>query len=296
MDRITADEFAIWQRRAIADVVSVTAIGPDRFRNIVAQRNSRGQLFGGQIVGLALQAASETVVDRPVHAMNGYFLRLGTVQEPVELAVERVFDGGSFSNRRVSASQSGKLLFQLQASFQAEENGVEHALRAGSVPDPESLPRIQDLVEEWGGRVPQGAGNRLRLATAIDLRPVDPLAYFVGDPDVRQRSAWIRTSSAAGLPDSMHRSILAYMADYWLAETASMPHERVGPQRLFLASLNQSTWFYRRFRMDDWLLVEAESETAQGGRGIGRSRVFDREGLLIAAAEQEVLIRSAKNA
>lgn len=286
--------FGLWTGETIGEVVRVAEAGTDRFRNVVAQRNSIGQLFGGQSVGLALQAASETVEGRRAHALTCYFLRMGSVDEPVELSVERIFDGGSFSNRHVSIRQNGALLFQLQASFQRDEAGVEHALPPPDVPDAEKLMPIQAIVEYWRDRMPAGVANRLRLAPAIDLRPVDPGAYMVGTPDQRGRLAWVRTPGAAGLADAMQRSILAYLCDYWLAETAVLPHEEPGPQRLFLASLNQSTWFYRPFRLDEWLLVDCETPAAQSGRGIGRSRIFDRNGQLVASAAQEVLIRRRK--
>jgi acyl-CoA thioesterase-2 len=283
--------FGLWQGTTIGEVVRVAPAGADSFRNVVAQRNSIGQLFGGQSVGLALQAASETVEGRPAHALTCYFLRMGSVDAPVDLLVERIFDGGSFSNRRVSVRQNGALLFQLQASFQRDECGVEHALPPPDVPGAESLMPIQAIVNQWRDRMPDGVANRLRLPPAIDLRPVDPAAYMVGTADQRARLAWVRVPSAAGLPDATQRSILAYLCDYWLAETAVLPHEEPGRQRLFLASLNQSTWFYRPFSLYDWLLVDCETAAAQSGRGIGRSRMFDRNGRLIGSAAQEALIR-----
>jgi len=91
------------------------------------------QLFGGQVIGQALSAASQTVVpERHVHSMHGYFLRPGDSHQPVVYDVDRVRDGGSFSTRRVSAIQKGQTIFTCSASFQADETGFEHQLPMAS--------------------------------------------------------------------------------------------------------------------------------------------------------------------
>jgi acyl-CoA thioesterase II len=50
-------------------------------------------------------------------------------------------------------------------------------------------------------------------------------------------------------------------------------------------------WFYRDFRMDDWLLYAMESPVAAGARGLSFGRIFTRDGTLVAVTAQEGLIR-----
>src|SRR3954471_18231464 len=70
------------------------------------------QLFGGQVLGQSLSAASPTVEEaRHVHSLHGYFLRPGDAALPVVYSVDRVRDGGSFSTRRVTAIQKGHPIF-----------------------------------------------------------------------------------------------------------------------------------------------------------------------------------------
>ena len=286
--------FERWDGKDVVRTVTIVPEGGDRFLSIVAHRNSSHKLFGGQLMGLALQAASATVQDRAAQAVSGFFVRGGSIDAPVELSVERVFDGGSFSHRRVVAHQSCNRLFDLYASFQAEEPGVEHADVAPDVPPPETLAPLSELLPLWRQRLPEGVGALLDVGRAVDLRPIDPAVYFGNAGGDRRRVAWVRVPSAASaVSDATHRSILAYLTDYWLAQTALLPH--AGPEctaRYYLASLNQTMWFHRPCRVDEWLLIDCDSPSAQNGRGIGRSLIFDRQGRLAASAAQEVLIRA----
>ncbi|SVA74403.1 uncharacterized protein METZ01_LOCUS127257, partial [marine metagenome] len=74
------------------------------------------QVFGGQVLGQALTAASRTVKDRNVHSLHAYFLRRGDFEAPIVYEVDRARDGGSFSNRRVIAVQHGEQIFNMTAS------------------------------------------------------------------------------------------------------------------------------------------------------------------------------------
>ncbi|MCJ7814750.1 MAG: thioesterase family protein, partial [Xanthomonadales bacterium] len=84
------------------------------------------RVFGGQVLAQALLAASHTVVDRQAHSLHAYFLRAGDHNAPIVYSVDRSRDGGSFSARRVVAIQHGRPIFTLAASFQVEEEGLEH--------------------------------------------------------------------------------------------------------------------------------------------------------------------------
>src|ERR1700737_3772715 len=84
------------------------------------------QVFGGQVLGQALTAASATVAHRVVHSLHAYFLRRGDFNAPIVYQVDRSLDGHSFSNRRVVAIQHGESIFNMAASFQVVEAGLDH--------------------------------------------------------------------------------------------------------------------------------------------------------------------------
>ncbi|MFT6656471.1 MAG: acyl-CoA thioesterase-2, partial [Marinomonas primoryensis] len=84
------------------------------------------KLFGGQVIGQGLSAATQTVEGRFPHSLHCYFLRPGDSAHPIEYDVEVVRDGGSFSVRRVIASQFGKSILAMTVSFHIEETGLDH--------------------------------------------------------------------------------------------------------------------------------------------------------------------------
>ncbi|MGD8358141.1 MAG: thioesterase family protein, partial [Lysobacterales bacterium] len=100
------------------------------------------RVFGGQVLAQALLAASYTIEDRLVHSLHAYFLRAGDHNAPIVYNVDRSRDGRSFSARRVVAIQHGRPIFTLSASFQVEEQGLEHQFDAPDVPEPDSLQPI----------------------------------------------------------------------------------------------------------------------------------------------------------
>src|SRR6186997_773093 len=83
-----------------------------------------GTVFGGQVLGQALSAATQTVPpDRQVHSLHAYFLRPGDVKRPIVYDVDRIRDGHSFTTRRVVAIQAGRPIFNMSCSFQVAETG-----------------------------------------------------------------------------------------------------------------------------------------------------------------------------
>ena len=96
------------------------------------------RVFGGQVIGQALVAASRTVEpERKAHSLHAYFLRPGDPGVPIIYEVDRIRDGKSFVTRRVVAIQHGHAIFSMSASFQVEEIGLDHQMPAPDVPPPE---------------------------------------------------------------------------------------------------------------------------------------------------------------
>src|SRR5579864_3855665 len=106
------------------------------------------QVFGGQVLGQALTAASATIEGRVVHSLHAYFLRRGDFNAPIVYQVDRSLDGHSFANRRVVAIQHGAQIFNMAASFQAPEEGLDHQIDMPAVPQPEELPDLSSPPPE----------------------------------------------------------------------------------------------------------------------------------------------------
>ena len=81
-------------------------------------------VYGGQVLGQALFAASQTVNNRAAHSLHSYFLRLGDKHAPIIYEVDRIRDGQSYTTRRVVAIQHDTPIFNLAASFKVTEEGI----------------------------------------------------------------------------------------------------------------------------------------------------------------------------
>jgi len=250
------------------------------------------RVYGGQVLGQALRAASATVENREVHSLHAYFLRAGDVEADIVYIVDRARDGGSFSNRRVIAIQHGQQIFNMTASFQQPERGLEHQSAMPEVPPPEALADLRELTAAVLEKIPEKLRRYFTHERPFEVRPVWPLALLSSEKTEPRQCFWIKAVDR--LPDDpeVHRNLLAYISDYQLVATATLPHGiRFESGRLFLASLDHAMWFHRPFRLDDWLLYTMESPNAVGARGLARGEFFSRAGALVASTAQEGLIR-----
>ena len=252
-----------------------------------------GAVFGGQVLGQALSAAAQTVPsDRPVHSMQGYFLRQGDARQPIVYDVDAIRDGSSFHTRRVVAIQGGHAIFSLSASFQRVEGGLDHADAMPAVPPPETLASELEHARRAAHQIPEGLRTMALAERPIEIRPVQAVNYLKPAVAAPRRQLWYRAAGA--LPDdpAVHRHLLAYASDFNFLVTAMLPHGvswlTPGMQ---VASLDHVMWFHRDFRFDDWLLYDVDSPSASGARGLVRGRFFDRAGRLVASVAQEGLMR-----
>jgi acyl-CoA thioesterase II len=250
------------------------------------------RVFGGQVLGQALTAASYTTGLRQVHSLHAYFLLPGDVNAPIVYEVDIARDGKSFSTRRVVAIQHGRPIFNMAASFQTPEEGLEHAAAMPDVPGPEGLPDVRELPREMFEKLPDKLRRFLMHVRPFEYRFVEPVQIVPPVVAEARRHLWIKTIGP--LPDNadLHRNVLAYLSDYQLIATALRPHGvDYAAGNLQLATLDHAVWFHRPCRVDDWLLYAIESPSASGGRGFALGRFFTRDGKLVASTAQEGVIR-----
>ena len=267
------------------------------------QKGGVGRVFGGQVIAQALQAAQGSVEKGKVaHSLHAYFLRGGEEGPPIDYAIARDFDGRSFSNRRVVASQpdgdgNPRPILNLIASFQTSEPGLEHDdYVMPDVAPPEELKSDmevrREIVERAGDKMDERARATVMRPRPIEIRTVGKLHWMNSQPSEPQAWSWFR--AVAPLPDdpAMHRAVIAYASDFTLLGTSALPHglswmrgELVG------ASLDHAIWFHREARADEWLLYATDSPWSGGGRGFNRGRIFSRDGKLVASVAQEGMMR-----
>ena len=245
-------------------------------------------VYGGQVLGQALMAASHTVEGLRAHSMHAYFLRAGSTALPIIYDVERTRDGSSFSTRRVVAIQKGRPIFTMTASFQKDEPGVKHQLQRPHVmPVAQATQRSSML-----GKRP--LPFEVRSADWNPDRPEPQVIEFSreGQKDAVWRR-WFRPNGELPEDPHVHQALLAYVSDFSFIRVAMRPHElRLGDRRNHIASLDHAMWFHQDFRFDDWLLYDTDSPMAHGARGFCRGGFFTPEGDLIASVAQEGLVRA----
>ena len=248
-------------------VLDLEPIEVNYFRGI-SPDDHRQRVFGGQVAGQALVAASRTVEPTlSVHSLHAYFLRPGDPAVPILYDVDRIRDGRSFVTRRVVAVQHGQAIFNLAASFHKHEPGLDHQFPMPDVPAPDELPTWQDQWAPWRHLL----GDFWARPRAIEVRYVDflPPDRVHGAPP-RQR-VWFRADGV--LPDDpvLHACVVTYASDLTLVDTTLVAHgSSTFDQGIMMASLDHAMWFHRPFRADEWLLYDQDSPSAGGARGLAR--------------------------
>jgi acyl-CoA thioesterase-2 len=250
------------------------------------------RVFGGQVIGQALVAASRTVEGRSPHSLHGYFLLPGDPKVPIIYDVERIRDGRSFTTRRVKAIQHGQPIFTLSASFHVEEPGLSHQMAMPDGPTPDQLPTESDIRERVMPLMPDPVRAYFERERPIELRPVEFKRYMTRDGLDPYFNVWIRATGTLPEDPAIHQAVLAYASDMTLLDSTLVAHGRtVFEREIQAASLDHALWFHRPFRADEWLLYAQDSPFAGGARGFARGSIFTSDGVLVASVAQEGLIR-----
>jgi acyl-CoA thioesterase-2 len=276
----------LYNTEEVLKLLAIEKVGEDRY---VGQSHFMGSpnVFGGQVAAQALYAACDTVQGRRPHSLHSLFILPGDLKLPIAFDVERVRDGGSFSTRRVVATQEGRRIFVLSASFQQQEEGLSHQKPMPVHADPETL---DSTLRAWRDRAIER--HRPFRPVPVDFRSDGNDDVFSTRSRLPYKQVW--TKAPIALTDSplVHETLFTYVSDYGLLWTSLQPHGiKMGEPRLQIASLDHTIWFHRPFRMDEWLLFAMESPNASGGRGLNFAYVYNRQGVLVATVAQEGLIR-----
>ncbi len=288
-----------WDGRHIGDLLALARISDSRFRSQYSETNEHGRIYGGQILGQALSAASETVSkDRFASCLQLVFAAGGLPDQAIDFEVQTLQEGKRFSARTVRGlQQNGRILCDACVTFAKALELPAHEAPpppdCGLDRDPEDCPALED-VDRPGVRVVERTLNYMyRPHRAIDMR-----APFVGDllpatsAEPRMRF-WIRLRQTLGDAPDLHAAAFAYLSDYWINFAACIAHVSAVAERdarLYVASLNHTIWLHRPLRADAWLLFDCVSPSGAFGRGLATARVFSQAGDLVASAAQECLL------
>lgn len=261
----------------LRQLFELSQTGPDAYvAPFIA--TTRPRTFGGQVAAQSLAAATATVPGGFLaHSLHAYFLREAAPDCPIELSVDRTREGRSFCTRQVRASQSGRPVFVMIASFHVGDEGpVRTGLKpdvVAGIPAPLDLPDAEPFAGFWQNwhewdirRVPGHVG------------PTEQL--------------WVRHRDSLGDDPLLHTLALTYLSDLTLLGVAVGSEGQDGLRHdLQMASLDHALWFLRPPRVDEWMLYDQSSPCTGGGRALTEGRLYDATGQLVASVVQEGLMR-----
>ncbi|WP_223032744.1 acyl-CoA thioesterase [Hanstruepera marina] len=278
----------------LLNILQLDRISDNQF-NGISKTVGSPTVFGGQVLAQALNAAYRSITNnRVLHSMHAYFLEAGDLKLSIQYQVDTMRDGGSFSVRRVTASQNNKVIFILSASFHKIEKGYEHQIKMKpDIKKPEELLSWDDMLDTYGEFLPKKTKTFLEIPRPVEFKPThinNPLEKKDLPP---VSDVWFKLK---GDVDQLNlatcQQILTYISDYNILSVALQPHaSKAHWGNTQTASLDHSMWYYRDFDFSDWLLFSLESPNSSNARGFAKGNIFTRDGKLVASVAQEGLMR-----
>lgn len=257
------------------------------------------RVFGGQVLGQALNAAVRTVEpDRTPHSLHSYFLRPGDLTRPIIYEVDPIRNGRSFSTRRVVAKQRGEAIFNASISFQIAEDGLSHQFDF-----PENIPHYSELANDFD------RAEEISKLMGISKEKFRSYYLIFGTDILEMRTPslettimpgeyepnfgfWFRFNEAIGKDATTQQTLLAFISDKALMSTALRPHPvNFQTHKIIGASLDHSMWFHEEIDVTQWIYYHIDSPRSAGARGFNRGSFYTEDGRLICSTAQEGLIR-----
>lgn len=245
------------------------AHGPTR-RNVVE---------GGQLLAEAIVAASKVLPEQRVTSASMIFTKAASFDAPVELTVDVLRRGRTFSSAEVRVNQHGVLR---AAGVVLADSGASEVMR-----DTERMP---DVPEPDAAVAFPGFGMTGREIRVVD-GAYDPDPDRVGPPVI---NAWVRFRNAPREP-YLQAALLAQSTTHWTIAAGMLPHRGMGEARahitLSTGIMKATVAFHDDVDIADWLLYT--NHAFWSGRGLvqGDGRVFSRDGRLAASYTIQAMVR-----
>lgn len=258
--------------------LALTPLGDGRFRAPHAP-DTRGVVFGGQMLAQALVAAAAVQPAKRVKSVQTIFAKGVSMDAPVDIVCQSLHEGRNLGSVSITFEQGGRTCAALLALMDVAE---------------------PDLVRYQGPVMPD-----VPPPDPSAVRPIPhaaPEGVIVGDVDIMDPDAvgpaslqiWARFP---GAPDdgTTSRALLSYATDGWLIATAMRPHAGVGQSMahssISTGVVSHALAFHDDLDVREWHLIDHSTLFSGGGRTYGQGNVFTTDGRLVATFVQESLLR-----
>ncbi len=274
----------------LAELLALSPGGPCRWigHAPAALGNNTGGIFGGLLFGQAAAAAALTV-ERPLHMMAARFSRAGAPGKSIDYIVSEPLDGGSFSSRRITASQGDRLLAEFNASFQADEPGLDFDEGWNDPPAPEGLPTLAEAAAEFD-YLPKPTLRALSRMRGLEIRPIEADALLSPGSNKPAR-IWVRVRACLAARPDLWAPAVGHLSDAMMAGPGVARHTFILNPDFFGTTLSHTLWLHRQADPSQWLFHEIACHWTGGGRTLNLGRLYTRDGRLLATNAQEALLR-----
>lgn len=277
----TSISFPAWGDASdLLQLIDVEPIGSGRFVGLPYRDVTRNVVEGGQMLAQAIVAAGKTIPDQRVTTAHMIFCKSAAFDSTLEVDVEVLRPGRTFSTLQVKLSQDEKLR---SVGLLLLDSGAEDVIR-GAIPMPD-VGGPADAKETGGFRV---TGREIRvLDAAYDGNP-----DRIGPPEIY---AWCRFKEA---PEEayLHTALMAQSTTHWTIAAAMRPHagfgEALAHSTLSTGVMSISIAFHEQVDVTQWLLYANPAVHSGNGLAQGEGHVFTEDGQLVATYTLQAMIRA----
>jgi acyl-CoA thioesterase II len=266
-------------RSPILSSFALERLGHTSFRGPSVPDERRPVVFGGQIMGQMIVAASTSDPTKQVRSLHVIFARAGTVKLPVDIDLDPVHSGRALGSVGATAAQGDRVLSRGLLLLDAgEPDVIRHQIPSMPHAGPDDAPPVAG---------PDQPGVQFRIVDGVDL--MTTAATGPAELDV-----WVRFLDVPDDPP-LHQALLSWYTDPFLIAAAMRPHEGIGQaqahETLSTGVISHTLTFHESFRADEWMLIANRSVHAGAGRTYGEGHVFREDGRLVASFVQENMVR-----
>jgi acyl-CoA thioesterase-2 len=252
--------------------------GPGRFVAPGYHETTRNVVEGGQLLAQALVVAAKSTPAQRLASAYATFPKAATFDRPIELTVEPLRLGRTFSTLSVRGNQNGTVVSPVLVLMGTDTEGVMR--------DTVAMPAVAgpEESEPYDMRV---IGRAVRVVDGAYSSDPDR----TGPPELY---AWLRFRDDP--PELYLRNALVAQAiTHWTIAAAMRPHTGIGEAdahvTLSTGPMSVAIAFHDDAPLDQWLLYA--NRATWSGRGLchGEGTIFSRDSRLIASYSVQAMVR-----